>query len=467
MTAELSEQVVPVWNDTIKLRVQVGGQGPALVYLHGAGGLVWDPFVARLAETHTVYAPEFPGTSAGDPMAIDVLDGLWDVVLVYEEALRSLGLVGRPVIRRSFGGMLAAELAATLPSLFSHAVLLDPVGLWRDEVGVANWIAAAPSELPARLFADPTGPAAQAMFTPPDDPAAAVDGVAALVWAIGCTGKFLWPIPDRGLARRLHRIAARTLVVWGEQDNLISSIYAKDFGAAIADTGTAVHAFAALGYALYHRERTGRGQHIDIAMVDCMFHMHEGHMECAHFSDYEPKRTGRHHELVFPVGTFKGPQGWIVVLALDLQWPNFCRAIDRPDLIDDPRYKQMTDRAQRRHELIAMTEAWMATFATDAAVIAQLEAHRVPCSPVLSPLDAIGHEYYESRDMVRWVEDPLVGPVPIPGYPFKFGDQPNLPDLVAPILGQHNAEILSDRLGLLADRIAELTAAGVLRQGTT
>jgi crotonobetainyl-CoA:carnitine CoA-transferase CaiB-like acyl-CoA transferase len=238
-------------------------------------------------------------------------------------------------------------------------------------------------------------------------------------------------------------------------------------GSSIADTGTAVHAFASLGYALYHRERTGRGQHIDIAMVDCMFHMHEGHLECAHFSDYEPKRMGQHHQLVFPVGTFRGPEGWIVILALDLQWPNFCRAIDRPDLIDDPRYKQMADRAARRHELIEVTENWMTNFATDAEVIARLEAHRVPCSPVLSPTDAIGHEYYEAREMVRWVDDPMLGKVPIPGYPFKFGDQPPLPDLVAPLLGQHNSEILSSRLGFSEERIAELTAAGVLRQGTT
>ena len=238
-------------------------------------------------------------------------------------------------------------------------------------------------------------------------------------------------------------------------------------GSAIADTGTAVHAFAALGYALYHRERTGRGQHLDIAMVDCMFHMHEGHLECAHFGDYEPKRMGQHHELVFPVGTFQGPQGWIVVLALDLQWPNFCRAIERPDLIDDPRYEKSTDRAARRHELIEMTEAWMATFPTDAEVLARLEAERVPCSPVLSPTDAIGHEYYDARDMVRWVDDALLGPVPIPGYPFKFGDQPKLPDLQAPLLGQHNAEILRAELGFSDERIAELTAAGVLRQGST
>jgi CoA:oxalate CoA-transferase len=238
-------------------------------------------------------------------------------------------------------------------------------------------------------------------------------------------------------------------------------------GSAIADTGSAVHAFAALGYALFHRERTGRGQHLDIAMVDCMFHMHEGHLENAHFDGHEPMRMGNHHDLVFPVGTFRGPENWIVVLALDRQWPNFCLAMGRPDLINDPRYDVMTKRAERRHELVALTEAWMDTFDTDAEVLAQLESHRVPCSPVLSPTDAIGHEYFESRDMVRWVDDPLLGKVPIPGYPFKFSDQPELPDLTAPVLGQHNAEILVAHLGLTADEVTDLETAGVLHRGNT
>ena len=69
--------------------------------------------------------------------------------------------------------------------------------------------------------------------------------------------------------------------------------------------------------------------------------------------------------------------------------------------------------------------------------------------------------------VVRWVDDSLLGPVPIPGYPFKFGDQPELPDLQAPLLGEHNAEVLQSQLGFSDDRIAELTIAGVLRQGTT
>ncbi len=235
---------------------------------------------------------------------------------------------------------------------------------------------------------------------------------------------------------------------------------------ALGDTNGAVHGFASLGYALYHRERTGRGQHLDISMTDALFHFHEGQLMAHHLTDgaYEPKRYGSHHVSVFPAGAYRGPQGYIIVLALDLQWANVCRCIGRTDLLDEPRYQTLTQRAEHRDELIPIIERWMATFDTDQDVLDALERHHVPAGPVLSPLDALDHPYFKSRDMVRWVDDPKTGPIPIPGFPFKFSDQPELPPLMAPDLGEHNVEVLTRRLGLSAARIAELTDAGVLHR---
>jgi crotonobetainyl-CoA:carnitine CoA-transferase CaiB-like acyl-CoA transferase len=237
-------------------------------------------------------------------------------------------------------------------------------------------------------------------------------------------------------------------------------------GSALGDSTAAVHGFGSLGYALYFRERTGKGQHIDLAMTDCLFHYHEGHLQVNHFSDgeYVPKRMGSHHEMVFPAGAFKGPQGYIVVLALDLQWPNLCDCIGRPDLLDDPRLQALTDRGVHRKELVAILEAWMAGFETDEDVLAQLAKFRVPAGPVLSPLDAIGHPHFVARDMVRWVDDRQLGKVPIPGFPFKFGAQPELPALEAALLGEHNEEILTQRLGFSPEQVAEMLAAGVLHE---
>ena len=125
--------------------------------------------------------------------------------------------------------MLAIELAAAFPEIFSKLIVLDPIGLWREDAPVANWIAAAPQELPAMLFKDPSRASAQAMLAMPTEPEAAAVATAQLIWNLGSTGKMVWPIPDRGLDKQLHRVAAPTLIVWGEDDALIASSYAREF----------------------------------------------------------------------------------------------------------------------------------------------------------------------------------------------------------------------------------------------
>ena len=121
-------------------------------------------------------------------------------------------------------------------------------------------------------------------------------------------------------------------------------------GLGIADVSSGVHAFAALGYALYHRERTGVGQYIDLSMIDAMFHMHEVNVQGHTMSKgaFVPLRMGSHHPLVCPCGVFKGPEGWIVVLVLDRQWASMCQAMGRPDLIEDTRFATNAARGRTR-----------------------------------------------------------------------------------------------------------------------
>ena len=85
-------QSLSVWNGRITTRVHTAGRGDPVVFLHGAGGLEWDPFLDGLAERFTVYAPEHPGTTPGDPDGIRALDHLWDLVLYYDEVFDALGL---------------------------------------------------------------------------------------------------------------------------------------------------------------------------------------------------------------------------------------------------------------------------------------------------------------------------------------------------------------------------------------
>jgi pimeloyl-ACP methyl ester carboxylesterase len=234
---DVGERALEVGGGRLTLRVKTAGSGPPLVYLHPAAGLVFDPFLAALSAEYSIYAPEVPGTSAGDPYAIHQVDSLSDLVLIYDEAITKLELPATPlVIGQSFGGMLAAELASYFPKLFAKVVLCDPIGLWREDLPIANWMTTPATELPALLFKDPDCAAARATFTPPADAELAATALANMVWALGCTGKFVWPIPDRGLRKRLHRLTAPTLIVWGEDDALIPSGYANELGAAIADS---------------------------------------------------------------------------------------------------------------------------------------------------------------------------------------------------------------------------------------
>jgi pimeloyl-ACP methyl ester carboxylesterase len=225
----IAATTISVWQDRIRMRVLSKGRGPAVVFFHGPFGLTWDPFLDELAGSFTVYAPEHPGTSPGRPDDIYHLDGVWDLVLCYDELLERLGLSGAAFVGHSFGAMVACEVAAAHPCRASHLALIDALGLWRDDAPVANWMLLPHGELAGRVFRDADGEAARRMFAPPEDPEARLMARVGLQWAMGATGKFLWPIPDKGLKKRIHRVRVPTLLVWGEADRLVPAVYAEEF----------------------------------------------------------------------------------------------------------------------------------------------------------------------------------------------------------------------------------------------
>ena len=234
-------------------------------------------------------------------------------------------------------------------------------------------------------------------------------------------------------------------------------------GFAIADNTSAVHAFAGLGYALLHRERTGEGQHVDIAMVDSMFHLNETLASAvASDSEYHPKRMGQHHPLVCPVGIYKFPQGHGILMCLDRQFPYLARAMGRPDFLEDDRYSTGAARAKNQETLVPLIQEWLLSFADNETMLATCLENRIPIGPALDPLDALDHPHFKAREMVRRVPDPVLGEVTIPGFPFKLSAQPDLLELTAPLLGEHNDEVLGDLLGYSSAQLEDLVAGGVL-----
>lgn len=237
-------------------------------------------------------------------------------------------------------------------------------------------------------------------------------------------------------------------------------------GVAIADGIAGVNAFAALGYALLHRDRTGQGQFIDISMVDALYHMHsvEVQMFAASQGQYRPMRFGVHHRLSCPQGVFRGPEGYIVILVLDRQWPNITRALNKPELERDPRFRSAELRGEHQEALIPIIEEWLQSFPTDRAALDTLSEHRVPAAPVLSVEETMEHPHFVARRMVRTVPDPVVGDVTIPGFPFRFSAFPDELSLTAPRLGEHNAEVLGRYVGASPERVRSLEARGVLHR---
>lgn len=235
-------------------------------------------------------------------------------------------------------------------------------------------------------------------------------------------------------------------------------------GVGLADTNAGVHAFAGIGYALFRRDRTGRGAHIDVAMTDAMFHMHEFAVQASSITGDRglPMRQGRNYQPASPAGSFRSPDGWIVILCTDQQIGFLWAALGRPDLADDSRFATNQARLDHRDLLTGLIENWMATFPNDQAVLEVLAAAGVPAGPVMSPADAVDDPHFLARGTVREIHDPHLGTFHVPGFPLRFDGQQVAPDLAAPALGEHNAEVLGDLLGWTPAQLSAATKSGLL-----
>ena len=236
-------------------------------------------------------------------------------------------------------------------------------------------------------------------------------------------------------------------------------------GSPISDCAAGQMLFGAIGHALFHQQRTGEGQYLEVTLVDPLFAMHsiavQGHS--ASGGTWSQERSGRQFSIVVPSGTYRGPQGWIVLQVLEPQWQRLCDAMGASQLGLDSRFATAEARVDNAKELLELVEAWMQTFESDAALLAHLENERIPAAPVLSPEEAMVHPHFTERGMVRRVEDPNFGEITVTGLPAKFSSVP-IPDTepLAPLLGQHNQQVLSEVLGMSDKAIADFEDANIL-----
>jgi pimeloyl-ACP methyl ester carboxylesterase len=213
--------------------VAAAGDGEPVVYLHGLLGPEWPGFLDDLAAERRVLAPVSPGIA--DASDLRHMDGFADLVLYYDDLFDELDLGRVDVVGHCFGGMVAAEYAATMRDRVRRLVLIDPLGLWLDDAPVEDHLLAPEERRTELLFHDRDAPEVRRRLRGAPDAEQARKRLLATFDALAATAHFIHPIPERGLHRRLPRITARTLVVWGDQDALAASAYADAFAGAIPD----------------------------------------------------------------------------------------------------------------------------------------------------------------------------------------------------------------------------------------
>ena len=210
-----------------------GGTGPDLVFLHGTGGVTADsPFLKALATKYHVRAPFLPGygESEDNPEIRDMLD----VTLHTFDVLDALGVSKPILVGHSLGGMVAAEMAAVAPNDVDRLCLIAAAGLWIDAFPVPDMFSLLPRELPEYLFHDVAGGTAlMTSNVSMSDPKFLIPFLVRNARQLGMAGKLLFPIPERGLKDRIHRIKARTVLVWGDSDRMFPAPYAQAFKAGI------------------------------------------------------------------------------------------------------------------------------------------------------------------------------------------------------------------------------------------
>jgi len=249
--------------------------------------------------------------------------------------------------------------------------------------------------------------------------------------------------------------------VTGERDELPGGGPQKA-GVALTDLMTGMYATIAVLAALTHRDRSGEGQYIDMALLDTQVAMLANVGSNYLNSGKAPKRWGNAHANIVPYQTFACRDGHIIVAAgNDGQYQKFVEAGGRPELALDPRFATNPSRVANRDVLVPLLAEMVATRGRD-EWIALLEAVGVPCGPINDVGEVFANEQVQARGMAVELAHPTAGKVALVRSPMKMSATPATSDKAPPLLGQHTDEVLRDVLNRSGDEIAALRARGVV-----
>jgi glutaryl-CoA transferase len=235
--------------------------------------------------------------------------------------------------------------------------------------------------------------------------------------------------------------------ITGERDELPGGGPQK-VGIAVTDIMAGMYASLAITGAIAHRERTGQGQYIDIALLDTIVAFGANQIFNFFNSGTVPRRWGNAHPNLLPYEVFATSDGHLILGAgNDSQWTSFCAAAERPELAGDPRFRTMPDRIRNRQVLIPIVQDIMrGRLSRD--WIDRLEAANVPCGPINDYREVFDDPQVKHRGLKIEMPHPLSGTMAGVASPMRFSDTPVEYTAPPPLLGQHTRDVLSNVLGI-------------------
>lgn len=233
-------------------------------------------------------------------------------------------------------------------------------------------------------------------------------------------------------------------------------------GVAVTDLVAGIFAAQGITLALFARERTGRGQLVDVGLLDAVTALLSYQAAIYFATGQAPRRIGNRHPTIVPYETFDAADGELVVAAgTDEFWRHFCEVLGVPHLADDPRFATNRARVVAGDDLRPLLAERLRTRPRQ-EWIDRLAAAGIPCGSVRTVDQALADPQLGTREMVTTVEHPAAGPIRVLGVPVKLSDTPGRVRTAPPLLGQHTDEVLRDELGLDAGEIARLRRAGAI-----
>jgi CoA:oxalate CoA-transferase len=235
-------------------------------------------------------------------------------------------------------------------------------------------------------------------------------------------------------------------------------------GPAVVDFLSGVHLYGGIMTALYERTFTNKGRLVEVAMQETVYPTLASNLAFVYDKGIAPPRTGNRHGglAAAPYNVYPASDGFIAIIGInETHWENLLKAIERTDLLGDPRFSSKALRVRHIEETDKLISEWTSRH-TKAEAGEVFTKYKVPAAPVRDLIEVTNDAHMHERGMLEWIDHPQFGRIVVPNSPLRLHGTDPLPGLPSPRLGQHNHEILASMLNLTPEEISSLESGGVI-----